>query len=177
MNEAREDSDKRLFDEIAAIIKKKEKSPYAKLRRLYGYLCGLMLLLGLAVAVGALFTSQPPMAWLGVALLFGLPCIAHFFSLVWIDAKTPGFPLFGVTGSGRPSLLNGPYLACFGFAASGAACRVVATVPRLGLATRALPLGWLYLPILWGVAVILPFALWLALCVLAWRARRDPFGP
>lgn len=178
------EGNRRMFDEMVAIIKKKEKSPYAKLRKLYGYLCGLILLMGIAVAIGALYiTAQEEalpsklMIWGSIAILFGVPSIAHWFSITWIDLKSPSPPVLGFADSGAASLRKGPYLACFGFIASGAACWIVAEVPQLRSAIEALPLGWLYLPAILALAVILPFVIWLAMSILAWRARKDPFGP
>ena len=176
--------DRRTLDAIVSIIKEKENSPYAKLRKIYGYLNGLIVLLGIAVAIGAIHATahqetlaQKLMIWLSIVLLFYLPWIAHSISIVSIDLKTPTFPIVGLPSGKAASRLKGPYLACVGFAASGVACWIVATVPQLDTAIKALPLGWLYLPVMLVAAVMVPFMIWLLMSALAWRARKDPFGP
>ena len=178
------DNDGNMLDEIVDIIKKKKESPYAKLRKCYGYLYGIMLLICFAVVIGVLYSiiqdktiALKPMMWLSVLLVFGVPIIAHSISIFLIDYYTTSFSLIDPSYSGKFNLLKGPYLACLGFVISGIICLVVAKIPLLHSAIETLQLGWLYLPVMLAVAVVIPFVLWLVMSILAFLNRKDPFGP
>ena len=179
--------DKRTYKDVISVVREKGKSPYAKLIKWYGYLNALLLLLCIFAAIGALCvtlasateetTSQKLMMWLSAALLFLLPCIVHSLSILYINLNKSNFPILGITNYGKSELKKGPYLAFFGFIISGVCCLIVAAVPKLHSAVELLPLGWLYLPVMMVVTVIIPFIIWLILSVLTWRARNNPLGP
>ena len=178
------DNDMDIFNHIKSIIKEKEKSPYSLLKKFYEYLCIFLWLLGFASIIAVIYAisldytwMEIMFMWLSIALLFGVPILAHEFSIIWIYSRTPRFPILGHVPSVEAWWKKGPYLACVRFAGSGVAYWVVATIPQLRSAIESLPLGRLSFPIILVVAIILPFIIWLFMSLLAWKSRRDPFGP
>ena len=182
--EAQDRGDRHMLDEIRGIRKTKENALYAKLRKWYVYLNILLFLLGIAAAGGALYitviegTPVPKlMVWLSIVLLFVLPCIAHGVSIFLIRVYSPSFPLLGITNYEQSVLLKGPYLASLGFIVSGIVCLLIMKIPQLDSAIKAMPLGTLYVPVIFIFAVVVPFIIWLVMSILAFKARKDPFGP